>query len=312
VPARDIRSFLRALAFLAGVFLYGSGRADTVALVAVADTTLIEAAPNNNMGGAMIVNAGTTQNFTRNRGLFRFDVAAQVPPGSRITRVDFVVEVTGEPKDGFTASSFGVHRVLKDWGEGDKSSPDPLHPGLGAPATTGEATWNSRFAFTTNLWTVPGGAATNDYVAQSSAVTFVYGIGDSPYTFVTTPELVADVQVWLDNPVTNFGWMLVGEIETNNFAARRFGSHEDTGHAPYILVEYDPPQIDSVIMVDGQFSFSFVVQANQPYTVEFSDSLVVLTNWSTLTNVAAQSFPTNAVISDSGTNLQRYYRLRLP
>jgi len=65
-------------------------------------------------------------------------------------------------------------------------------------------------------------------------------------------------------------------------------------------------------MVDGQFSISFVVQANQPYTVEFSDSLVVLTNWSTLTNVAAQSFPTNAVISDSGTNLQRYYRLRLP
>src|SRR5437870_9689589 len=124
-------------------------RADTVVLASVADTTLIESAPDNNLGGALIVNAGTTQTAlppNRNRGLFRFDPTSQISRGSRITRVDFVVEVTGQPKDGFAPSSFGLHRVLKCWGEGTKAPPDPSHPGLGAPATAGEATWNSRFA----------------------------------------------------------------------------------------------------------------------------------------------------------------------
>src|SRR6476660_1094129 len=119
-------------------------RADTAVLTASADTTLIETAPDNNLGGAPIVNSGTTQNFTRNRGLFRFDFTGQIPPGSHITRVDFIVEVTGQPKDDFTPSSFGLHRVLRAWGEGDKVSPDPSHPGQGAPATAGEATWLDR------------------------------------------------------------------------------------------------------------------------------------------------------------------------
>jgi len=48
-------------------------QADSAVLTSVADTTLIETAPDYNLGGALIVNAGTTQNFTRNRGLFRFD-----------------------------------------------------------------------------------------------------------------------------------------------------------------------------------------------------------------------------------------------
>src|SRR2546430_105253 len=98
--------------------------ADSVVLTSVADTTLIEAAPDNNLGGAPIVNAGTTQTFTRNRGLFRFDIASEIPPGSRITRVDFVVAVTGKPNEPPPPSTFGLHRVLQPWGEGDKASPD--------------------------------------------------------------------------------------------------------------------------------------------------------------------------------------------
>src|SRR5438552_14355994 len=143
-------------------------QADSAVLTSVADTTLIETAPDNNLGGAPIVNAGTTQTFTRNRGLFRFDVAAQIPRTSRIARVDFVVEVTGQPKEESTPSTFGLHRILKTWGEGDKLSPDPLHPGLGEPATAGEATWNFRFALTTNAWAVPGGGATDDYAPEGS------------------------------------------------------------------------------------------------------------------------------------------------
>src|SRR5205814_10629154 len=142
------------------------------------------------------------QHFTRHRGLFRFDIAGQIPRRSEIIRVDFVVEVTGQPKDGFTPASFGLHRVARPSGEGDKASPDPTHPGLGAPATAGEATWNSRFAFSTNTWMTPGGAVTGDYSPEVSAETTVYGPGDSPYTFASMPALVADVQAWLDSPAT--------------------------------------------------------------------------------------------------------------
>src|SRR2546429_4585025 len=94
-------------------------QADSAVLPSVADTTLIENAPDYNLGGALIVNAGTTQTFTRNRGLFRFDFAGRIPRGCRVAKVDFVLEVTGQPKEEQMSSSFGLHRVLQPWGEGN-------------------------------------------------------------------------------------------------------------------------------------------------------------------------------------------------
>ena len=288
-------------------------QADSAVLTSVADTTLIETAPDYNLGGALIVNAGTTQNFTRNRGLFRFDPTGQIPSGSHITKVDFVVVISGQPKDGYTSSSFGLHRVLKPWGEGDKESPDTVHPGQGAPATVGEATWNYRFAFTTNTWAVPGGAATNDFAPEISAETFIYGFGDSPYTFLSTPALVADVQSWVDDPATNFGWMLICRSEEANFTARRFASREDAGNAPQLLIEYvPPPQIDLITVTNGQLNLTFAAQAGQSYGVEFRDSLSALTNWLTFTNLVAQPYATNVTVFDSVADQQRFYRLRLP
>ena len=291
-------------------------RAESVVLSSVADTTLIETAPNNNLGGALIVNAGTTQTPlppNRNRGLFRFDPMNQIPHGSRIMRVDFVVEVTGLPSAGFAESSFGLHRILKPWGEGDKASADPLHPGLGALATAGEATWIYRFAFTTNVWTIPGGAATNDYAPAISAETVVYGLGDSPYTFFSTARLVADVQAWVDDPAQNFGWMLVCKSEEVNFTARRFASREEAGREPHLDIEYVPPlRIDLITVTNRQLNLSFAAQANQTYAVEFRLSLSPSNNWSILTNFPAQPTATNLVASDPITDGQRFYRLRLP
>jgi len=66
-------------------------RADLAVLVPVADTTLIEEAPINNSGGVPFVNAGTTQNFTRNRGLFRFDLRSGIPAGASVTSAEATV-----------------------------------------------------------------------------------------------------------------------------------------------------------------------------------------------------------------------------
>src|SRR5438094_9555526 len=85
--------------------------ADSAVLTSVADTTLIETAPDYNLGGALIVNAGTTQNFTRNRDLLRFDPTAKIPARSHITKVEFVVALIVQPKAGYTSASFPLQRI---------------------------------------------------------------------------------------------------------------------------------------------------------------------------------------------------------
>ncbi len=304
----------------AGILVLAIGipavRADVAILNPVADTTLIGAAPDNNNGGQTFVNAGVTQNYTTNRGLFRFDIAAQVPAGSTITRADLVLEVVQEPpKDGYTSALFDLRRLLVRWGEGDKTnspSQSSPSPGLGEPATTNEATWNARFAFTTNLWATPGAAATNDYLPVVSSSQFIYGRVNSPYTFESTPAMVADVQLWLDHPEFNFGWIFMSDDEGVNWTACRFGSREDPQNAPQLAIEYEPPRIDRIQSSGSQLILSFTAQAGKAYAVEHRDALFSATDWSVLTNVTAQPTATNIVVSDSGTNGQRYYRLRLP
>ena len=62
------------------------------------------------------------------------------------------------------------------------------------------------------------------------------------YTWGTTPQMVADVQTWLDKPATNFGWLLKGD-ETQR-SAKRFDSKENgnSNVRPVLLVEYDLPE----------------------------------------------------------------------
>ena len=147
-----------------------------------------------------------------------------------------------------------------------------------------------------------------DFVKTSTG----YGPGDSPYTFASMPALVADVQAWLDDPATNFGWMLMCETEEANFTARRFASREDTARAPYVLIEYAPPKFDRVAATNGQLNLFFTAQANQAYTVEFRTGLTSSDNWSTLTNLAASPATTNLVVSDPLIGAQRFFRLRRP
>jgi hypothetical protein len=306
-----------ALPLAAAVVLMSSfnGRSDVVVLNPAADTTLIGAAPNNNNGGQIFVNAGVTQNGPTNRGLFRFDIAAGVPAGSKITRAELTLEVVHQPPtDGYKEAAFDLHRLLEPWGEGSKtnsSSPPSPNPGLGEPATTNEATWNARFAFTTNLWAVPGAAATSDYVPAVSSSQFVYGLVNSPYTFESTPLMIADVQLWLDHPGNNFGWILKADDEGVKWTACRFGSREDPQNAPLLTVEYEPG-IDQVQVSGNQFTLTFAAQAGQSYTVEFRDSLTVGSGWSMLTNIGPQPMTTNIAVSDAIRPGQRFYRLELP
>ena len=59
------------------------------------------------------------------------------------------------------------------------------------------------------------------------------------YTWASTPQMVADVQSWLNDPATNFGWLVKGD-ETTNITAKRFESSE-SGSPPALTINYTPP-----------------------------------------------------------------------
>ncbi len=212
-----------------------SAHADTVTLKPDADTTLIEVAPDNNLGGASFFNAGTAgANGLRNRALMSFILGGAIPPGSIITSVTLSIEVTRIPDSGAQSSLFFLRRTLESWGEGVQVPEGG--PGLGSPAQAGEATWRNRY-FGDLAWSTPGGQEGVDYSEFNSAGAFVSG-GD-PLLFESSPALVGDVQHWLNNPAQNFGWILMTEDESVAKSARSFASRE-SGYGPTLIIEFTP------------------------------------------------------------------------
>ena len=271
-------------------------------LVPVADTCLIEIAPDNNMGGATYFNAGANMHGSRNRGLIQFDLS-EIPSGSVITSAVVSVSVVGVPTDGPTASVFELHRMLRSWGEGSELPIDGA--GRGFAATTNEATWNDRFAFANAPWLNPGGEEGVDY---SSDVTTAKTISDENYYTFPESQTAVDVQYWLDNPDQNFGWMLKTEDESVVSSARRFGSREDPSNTPLLDVSFIPAtHIDTPTVSGNQMKFSFVAFAQQNYVVEYRDAIGAA--WNVLTNIAPQTAKTNINVVDGFLGAQRFYRV---
>ena len=132
--------------------------------------------------------------------------------------------------NGDDAQVVTLNRLLGSWGE--EGSDAPMGEGGGAAAQTGDATWGNRF-FPATPWITDGG----DFVPLASTSQSVGPLG--VYTWNSTPMLVADVQDMLDNPSTNFGWILIGQ-ETVPAAAKRFNSRTNPSASsrPRLLVSY--------------------------------------------------------------------------
>jgi len=175
--------------------------------------------------------------------------------------------------------SFAQH-----WGEGTSRANLPgSGAGSGANATAGDATWYHTQYDPTNLdqynpantppWSYDGtkpGFWPDAPVLTPAGLTFPGGqgaLGDSPVTplllsagydpagvdlgpgvgFVdwSTSQMAEDVQGWLDDPASNFGWIVLG-IEDQTSSKRSFASFENTGfdpedgtpYLPTLFVEY--------------------------------------------------------------------------
>lgn len=307
--------FLRRATLFAwlGCFAAGPGGvlADQVTLFPVADATLFELQPSNSLGGLTWISAGTTQNGNTNRALLKFDVAAAVPAGATITDIGVKVWVTRSPVDGNADSLFSLRRVLRPWNEGSNVSADPNYPGLGAPAQPGDATW-THASWGTNAWTVPGGSEGVDFAGGFSASTYIAGVSGDPY-FFESGGMVADVQLWLDQPAQNFGWLLKTEEEDVNFTARRFGSREleDPFESPQLIITYLPPLlITNVHVASNRLSLTIDTVFGYSYRMETSATADATNAWTTLTNFGLILSPGPRTATDALTNAARFYRAR--
>jgi hypothetical protein len=296
---------LSCTALLSGV---ASSAQTTLDLTPAADTTLFESSPNDNMGGWTHFAAGTTGDAadrTRNRGLLRFDLTG-LPANATIVSASLTVVVTQIPGSGRRDSLFHLHRLLQNWGEGDKLG------NRGFPADPGEATWNHQFApelgGAGEAWSVPGAAPELDFSPEVSATTFVAGLG--AYTFAATPALIADVQLWASNPEVNFGWLIVTEDEAVAKSARAFASRENTLEAPVLRVQFTtpPPRLLEPHLNGAEFRFHFEAQPAKAYRVEAASQLQPEL-WTSLTNFSAAPNPPLRTVSVPADGSTRFFRV---
>jgi hypothetical protein len=183
------------------------------------------------------------------RGVIAFDIAGSVPSGVTIDSVGltlFMSQTSSGPQD------IELRRLLADWGEGTSVSSG----GQGAPATQNDATWIHTF-YDSLFWASPGG----DFSITASAVMNIDAVGF--YTWGSTSAMVADVQDWLDNPSTNFGWLLIGN-EITNQTTKRFETKENTVEAnrPVLTVYWSGPS--SAGDADGVIPISIELRQNYP------------------------------------------------
>jgi hypothetical protein len=197
--------------------------ADSITLFPNRDTTIYQANANNSNGAGSSLFVGTNLDSTADRGLVRFDIAGKIPAGSTITGAQlFLLLDTQLPPSDFFPRQIDLRRLLADWGEGITGQGTvgaAGSQGFPTPADGTTATWSHRF-FNTVPWANAGG----DFAATASASATV-GFLPQPYFWGPTPTMISDVQSWLDNPASNFGWLLLGD-ESHPGTVRRFFTRE--------------------------------------------------------------------------------------
>jgi hypothetical protein len=240
------------------------------------------------------------------RSLLRFDLTDKIPEGSTVVGARLEFSVVRVPP-GDEASALQVHRMLKDWTEGNGTGT------LGRPAVAGEATWAHQ-RHPDGGWAAPGGLPGQEFVVEPSGGVTMNALGR--YS-IDGPGLVADVRAWLADPLSNRGWMMVSDKESTKLTARRIGSKESVNpaEAPVLVLTLGAtagPTISRFGFVDGRFELGFHAEAGNVYRVQFNLVGPGGTGWQTLTNVIAKLAPQEVTVLDpllGGAGGQRFYRV---
>lgn len=222
-------------------------KATTATLSALQDATIYQeltgsgAEKGNGLGQFLF--AGNNAGNSKRRALLEFDVAGSIPAGSTINSVTLSLFMDQTIAGAQTVS---LKKALESWTEGPTDPPDlgpTQNEGVGAAAAAGDVTFVHR-TFNTTTWGTLGGT----FAVGASASTSVGAVGSYSWTGMT-----ADVQDWLDNPSTNFGWFLLGN-ETAAITAKRFRSSENPstlGGQPLLTIDFTPIPEPSTALLLG-------------------------------------------------------------
>lgn len=232
-------------------------KAEFVILAAAKDNTLYQSPTGafSNGAGDFLFSGRTleAQNSIR-RGLIQFNLSS-IPTGAVINSVTVRLNMNRAVRAGTV--NVGLHQMTRDWGEGT-SDATFQGEGTGALATVGDATWTQAINPNVN-WTTVGG----DFVAQASASLALDPNG--LYTWGSTAGLVANVQQWVNNPNSNFGWMILGdESVAAGVTAMRYNSRNNAALGPQLSVDFTAiPEPSSVVLLTLAVGGFFVLRYRQ-------------------------------------------------
>jgi hypothetical protein len=234
----------------------GAASADAVTIGASKDNTVFQSNVNNSLGAGQAIFAGANGQSSPRRGLMDFDIAGAIPAGSTINSVQLTLFLNNAAGGAASGPTIRLYRLVSDWGEGTAGSGvnGASGVGQGLAAGEGDATWNARHfsATTPTLWNTAGG----DFAAADSAALGIVGTTlNTPYTWGSTSGLVADVQSWLNDPSSNFGWELKSDNELTASSVRGFWTREaartgQTAFVPQLQITYTPvPEPAAITLV---------------------------------------------------------------
>lgn len=297
--SRCARRLSAASAF---VLVFACGvRAATVTLRPVADTSLHEQVPENNLGRSSTILVGTTAQGNRTRALIRFDVSAALPPHANIHSARLQLFLTADASGGSGSLGIQVHRMGSAWSEGTKSG------NAGEPAAPGESTWKWR-ASPDIAWGIPGALVGGDFAAAASANGVVGGLG----TWSWEAGLADDVRLWLTNAAPNEGWILIAEPEGVARTARRFASREDPDRAPLLVIDYDIPvekiRLPMPRWSQGQLVLTLPLVAGRSHVLEYKDA-IGSGNWAPWAVLPSEPSEWNREFPVAVEGSGRFYRL---
>jgi hypothetical protein len=262
-----------------------SSSASTAFLLPIADTTMTDSQPGTNFGSSLQLPVGVSApGDVHYHALFKFDLSI-IPTNATITNVtlNLIVVQNVQPP-----ALFDLSPLLTNWVEG-------------------EVTWINRTA--SAPWTTPGGLAGTDYTSGPYAIAALNGAGTT--NAFTGGGLVYIVQSWLNNPASNFGWILIAHDEQAG-SGRQVGSREYFGNEPTLIVDYTAPMTPVVLtpfpITNGVFQYSFHIEPNHGYAMQFKDHLTD-TNWTTYLVFDPPPIPQDVVIPNPITTTNRFFRV---
>jgi hypothetical protein len=230
-----LRNAFSVLFLFAGIVSAIPAWADIVFLNPNKDNTLYQNtnATSQTSNGQGDITVGRTNQATASirRGLIAFDFSS-IPTNAVISSVQLTLTEAQGLNGNQTVT---LYRAIEDWGEGSSIA---ANSGQGIAAQAGDATWLYRsFNFAdpaqSTAWSTPGGVYSS---TASASTTVTSGSANQAFSWSST-QMASDVQLWLQSPSSNFGWVLVGN-ESLGQTSKRFVSGESSTFAPTLTVNF--------------------------------------------------------------------------